>query len=100
MYFMYFVYKKLSLVTLGQNAIWNSYGCLCNFYMAVNNENIFIYFVIPGIIFFISFSIFDIKLVLTLWRMKNITLLTNEEMMRRKLFRFYLMFCKCILNNI
>ena len=30
--------NSISLFTVGQNTIWNAYGCLFHFFIAVNNE--------------------------------------------------------------
>ncbi len=30
--------NSVSLYTVGQNTIWNAYGCLFHFFIAVNNE--------------------------------------------------------------
>ena len=91
--------KSLSLITLGQNAIWNCYGCLINCYFCVCSVHEKIYFIIPAILLFICFSVFEMRLVLTLWRIKNITLLGNHEMVKIKLFRFYLVICNIFFSR-
>ncbi len=62
--------------------------------------NYFTDFALPSIIYFIDFSVFQIRFMFIVWRFQNLDIdLSREEGvdLRRKIFRFYLLLCK---NNI
>lgn len=64
--------------------------------MALNNDNQTLIFSIPGALYFVAFSMFDIKLILNIWKNQNINTIQQENniVIRKKLFRFYIVFCK------
>ena len=51
-----------------------------------------IQFGIPAFLFFANFSIFEIKLLYTLWRIKNIRYANDQAALRKKLIQFYFAF--------
>ena len=81
----------ISSLTVFSNIIWNSYGCLCHFFLTVNYQNYLYEFIIPTITFFLNYSITDLKFMYCLWRLKNINNLT-QLIIRQKLFKVYLTF--------
>lgn len=89
--------KSLSLVSISYNSLGNSYNFLCNFYFAYNLYYDPIYFILPGSLFFICFSVFDIKLLLNLWKIKYLPSFNDNETIKLNLFRFYLLICKLTL---
>lgn len=84
--------KSLSLITLGQNIVWNAYGCLCHFFMTVKYEQYSYYFSTPAMLYFINFSIFELRLLYNVWSIKNLRLINNATSLRRKLIQFYFTF--------
>jgi hypothetical protein len=77
---------------VGQNIIWNAYGCLCHFYFAVNHDKYVPHFGIPAFFYFINFSVFELRLLYNLWRNQNIHELNDANVIRRKLIKFYIIF--------
>jgi len=49
--------SSISLITVYENIIWNSYGCLMHFYLTINYKNYFYQFLIPTFCFFFNLSI-------------------------------------------
>lgn len=60
----------ISLLTIYENIIWNSYGCLCHFFLTLNYPNYLYQFILPTITFFINFSITDLQFLYSIWRIK------------------------------
>ena len=50
--------NAISLLTVGQNIIWDSYACLCHFFLTINYDKYIYQFGIPSFFFFVNFSIF------------------------------------------
>jgi len=84
--------NSISLITVGQNTIWNAYGCLCHFFLAVNNEQYVPHFGIPAFIYFTNFSIFELRLLYNLWKNQNLAELNDMNNVRVKLIKFYITF--------
>ena len=81
----------ISLLTVFNNIIWNSFGSLCHFFLTVNYPNYLYEFMIPTITFFFNFSITDLRFIYCLWRLKNINNLT-QVIIRQKLLKVYFTF--------
>lgn len=45
--------KSISLITLGQNIIWDAYGCITNFFIMAGDDVYFILFLILFLYIFI-----------------------------------------------
>lgn len=84
--------NAISLFSVGQNIIWNSYGCLCHFFLAVNDEEYISHFGIPAFFFFANFSIFELRLLYNVWKNQNIHELNDINVIRKKLVKFYITF--------
>ena len=84
--------KSLSLITVSENILWNSFGCLCNFVFTMYHNYYYINFGIISFLFFINFSIIDIRLLYTIWNIKFRHLFTNPLELRKKLIQFYFYF--------
>ena len=84
--------KSISLITVSENILWNSFGCLCNFVFTMYQNYYYINFGIISFLFFINFSIIDIRLLYTLWNIKFRHLITNPLELRKKLIQFYFYF--------
>ena len=82
----------ISLLTIYGNIIWNSYGCLCHFFLTLNYPNYLHQFSFPTITFFINFSITDLQFLYFIWRIKYQNELTDPIIVRKKLIRLYFMF--------
>ena len=81
--------KSISLCTIYQNIIWNSYGCLCHFYLTINYSKHFVRFIIPTILYFISFALTDLRFLYSLWLLKYNNILGEPQLTRRKLYQLY-----------
>ena len=79
-------------MTICQSVIWNTYNCLCHFFLAINMDRYIKFFGIPAFLFFANFSIFEIKLLYIVWRNQNLNNLFDTFEVRRKLMRFYVVF--------
>ena len=84
--------NSISLITVYENIIWNSYGCLMHFYLTINYKNYFYQFLIPTFCFFFNLSLTDIRFIYYLWRLKNIRNLNDTNLIRRKLTQLYVVF--------
>ena len=84
--------NSISMITIGENIIWNAYGCLCHFFLCISFPNFRSQFGIPAVVFFFHFSVMDIRLLYTLWSMKYSEFYTDPIILRRKLMQFYFMF--------
>lgn len=84
--------NAVSLITIGMNTIWNAYGCLCHFFLCVSYKVYICQFGFPALIYFISFSVVDIRLLYTIWALKYNHIYTEAIILRRKLMQFYLNF--------
>lgn len=84
--------RSISLITVYQNVIWNSYGCLCHFFLTINYGKYFLQFLLPTLFYFINFSITDLRFLYGLWRMKYKHILTDPLLVRKKLIQLYCVF--------
>ena len=84
--------NSISLITICINIIWDAYGCLSHFFLFVFYRNYSYHFAIPAFINFINFSIIDLRLLYIVWTLKNMQLITDPLILRRKLIQFYLFF--------
>ena len=82
----------ISLFTIYENIIWNSYGCLCHFFLTLNYPNYLYYFIFPTIVYFLNFSFIDLKFLYTIWRLKYQKDLADINLIKRKLIQLYFTF--------
>lgn len=82
----------VSLLTIYGNIVWNSYGCLCHFFLTINYPNYVYHFFFPTLFFFINFSITDLRFFYSIWRLKNQKELMEPIIIRKKLVKLYFMF--------
>lgn len=80
------------MITICQSIVWNSYGCLCHFFMAIIFEKYIKFFGIPAFIYFINFTIFEIRLLYRTWANQNINNHYDTFEMRRKMMKYYVIF--------
>lgn len=83
---------RISMTTLSWNTIWNF--CLFNIHLSYALQlQDYGYFAIPAWIYFILCFIFELKLLLTCWKAKNMELFAQgNEAVRRALITFYIKF--------
>ena len=83
---------RMSMTTLSWNTIWNF--CLFNIYLSYALQlQDYGYFAIPAWMYFILCFIFELKLLLTCWKAKNMELFSRgNEAVRRALIAFYIKF--------
>jgi hypothetical protein len=71
-----------------------------NMMVAVNKPEYFNEFALPSIVYFLIFSVLEIKLLFLIWKSQNLDLLNipdteaSATLMRKRLFRFYSFLCK------
>ena len=82
----------ISLFTIYENIIWNSYGCLCHFFLTLNYPTYLYYFIFPTIVYFLNFSFTDLKFLYTIWRLKYQKDLADINLIKRKLIQLYFTF--------
>jgi hypothetical protein len=82
----------ISLFTIYENIIWNSYGCLCHFFLTLNYPTYLYYFIFPTIVYFLNFSFTDLKFLYTIWRLKYQKDLVDINLIKRKLIQLYFTF--------
>lgn len=83
---------RISMTTLSWNTIWNF--CLFNIYLSYALQlQEYGLFAIPACMYFILCFIFELKLLLTCWKAKNMELFSQgNEAVRRALIAFYIKF--------
>lgn len=82
--------------------MWNSIISVGNFYISINVPKYFNDFSLPSIIYFINFSLFQVRFLFIIWRFQNVDeneARFDEMALRRKLFRIYAILCKFNLFN-
>ena len=84
--------QRLSLTTLAWNTIWN----FCYFYwlltMALDKAYMH-YLSLPAFMYFVICFIFEIRLLLIVWKARNLALFQQgNEVVRRSLVNFYIRF--------
>jgi len=77
------------LITICQNIIWDIYGCLIHFSMAINYENYSYHFGIPTFLIFVNFSIVEFKLLIMIFKNQNIRYYSDSLNFRRILLRLH-----------
>lgn len=68
-----------------------------NFYISINYPSYFNDFSLPSIIYFINFSLFQVRFLFIIWRFQNVDeneIRLDEIALRRKLFKIYALLCK------
>lgn len=75
-----------------QSVVWNIYGCLCHFFMAVILDKYIKYFGPPALIYFLNFTIFEVRLLYKTWANQNINNRFDTFEMRRKMMKYYIIF--------
>lgn len=79
------------------NIIWNAIVCTGHFFLSITHQNFSYEYGIPSMTYFLLFSIFELKLLFFVWRSRYLEFsYTNPIEFKRKLFRFYIIFCKYI----
>jgi len=94
--------KDFCLITLIANSIWNTYSLICNFYIAIIYINKTLDLSFSALILFLNF-ILEIRMIYEIWILKYPEIIYNHQLMRRKLFYFYLIYHTilfCLILNI
>jgi len=81
--------NKISLVTVGFLTVWDTYICLSHLYLALSMESLFHFFIMPAFWYFILFSIFEVKLLMIIWKAHYYHQSTNNAIIRRAAVSFY-----------
>jgi hypothetical protein len=87
--------KSFSSLFISSNLIYNAIISISSFYIAITYPNYFSDFSMPSIVFFMDFSIFQIRFLFIIWRFQNFSELDaqgNSEL-HRKIYKFYLILC-------
>lgn len=81
--------NKISLVTVGVITIWDTYICLSHLYLALSMESLFHFFIMPAFWYFILFSIFEVKLLMIIWKAHYWDDSASADTVRRAAVFFY-----------
>jgi len=75
------------------HVVFDSMVCSLNFYLSLNYESLMMEFLAPSIVFFLLFSVFEIRILYMIFRVNNYELyLNNSNGFRNKLLKFYFIF--------
>ncbi|MBA0738867.1 hypothetical protein Gogos_012182 [Gossypium gossypioides] len=87
---------KVSILTIGQQAIMDAYLCLLHLTAGILVESLFNAFATAAFFKFVVFSIFEMRYLLAIWKASR-PMNNGEgwETMRRELSVLYSRFCKC-----
>lgn len=94
--------KDFCLLTLILNSIWNTYCLITNFYIAIIYVNKTLDLSFSALILFLNF-ILEIRVIYEIWILKYPEIIYNHQLMRRRLFYFYLIYHTvlfCLILNI
>ena len=82
----------LDMLTIGVNLVYKGFITTANFYLSINTiDGINYEYAIPSFLYFVSFSVFEFRLLFLVWRVRYTDLLfTNREQFKYKLIMFYL----------
>ena len=82
----------LDMLTIGVNLVYKGFITTANFYLSINTiDGINYEYAIPSFLYFVSFSVFEFRLLFLVWRVRYTDLLfTNREQFKYKLIVFYL----------
>ncbi len=87
----------MCLVTLTMNLIWNSSICSGHFFLSLTQDDFIYEYGLISMIYFLLFSIFEIRLLYLSWKSRNYELFYNDiNAFRKKLFIFYCFICKFV----
>jgi hypothetical protein len=81
--------NKISMVMIGILTSWDAFICLTHLYLALSIESMFHFFIMPTFWYFILFSIFELKLLILIWRARYYDRYQTNEQIRRGLVIFY-----------
>eukprot|EP01017_Pseudomicrothorax_dubius_P047172 TRINITY_DN8426_c0_g1_i2.p1 TRINITY_DN8426_c0_g1~~TRINITY_DN8426_c0_g1_i2.p1 ORF type:complete len:502 (+),score=49.02 TRINITY_DN8426_c0_g1_i2:183-1688(+) len=84
--------SKYSVYTLILMLVWDAYFSIFHLFLSLNFTNLFHLFVLPFLILFILYSVFETKLLIEVWRYQNHSFETQPEEFRRKMISFYMKF--------
>lgn len=75
----------MSLLSLGMVTIYDAYICLANLYLSLLFNAYFQFFIIPALTYFILSSMFDMRLMICVWRDRYYADLPNLIEVRKAL---------------
>ena len=94
-------HSSISIFTLCQNIIWNSYCCYSHFYLLLNFMEFKLYFAIICGLYFFNFGVLEFPLLYQLLSLKYSHMINDVLTFRKKLiqfcFIFYLVMLFCFL---
>ena len=79
------------LFTILFHIMWTSLVCGVNFFMSLTKKNYVYEYTMPSFCYFSLFSIFLLRILFLAWRARNRDI-TDMQLFRKKLLRFYLLF--------
>ena len=85
-------YNSISILTICQNLIWNSYCCYSHFYLLLNFIEFKIYFGIICVLYFFNFGLLEFPLLYQLLTLKYSHMINDVLTYRKKLIQFCFVF--------
>ena len=79
------------LFTILFHIMWTSLVCGVNFFMSLTRKSLSYEFSMPSFCYFALFSVFLLRILFLSWRARN-SHITDMQLFRKKLLRFYLLF--------
>lgn len=86
---------NLDLITITISIMYKSFICTAHFYLSLTtiNDDLSYEYGIPSLLYFFSFSVFELRLLFFVWKSRyNDLLANNQTLFRKKLFLFYFLF--------
>ncbi|EGR34005.1 zinc finger protein, putative [Ichthyophthirius multifiliis] len=83
---------KLSLITIGFVSANDCYLALCHIYLSIQNTFFLQYFIITAIIYFVLASIYDMKLLIIIWKNRYYVNYNTPQEIRKGFILFYAKF--------
>lgn len=92
---------RVSLLSIGQQAMLDSYLCLMHLTVGIFLDGVFRAFATVAFLKFVLFSIFEMRYLIHIWKARRPQEFANGwNSVRRELQTLYMRFCKCYIFGV
>lgn len=84
--------QKLSLISMCWMVVMDSYVCFTHIFLTILFGNQFVLLFIPSFLYFMLFAIFDIRMLVLIWKSKYLHQFNTQDELRKGLGKFYCKF--------
>ncbi|CAD8059698.1 unnamed protein product [Paramecium primaurelia] len=88
--------EEYSMFSIGFVMVQDLYMCFLNFFQAMQSEYLFQYFITPSFLQFLLFSIFEMRILMIIWKSR----VRNDQSFRNQMIKFYLILYVCMFGSM